>query len=225
MSDKSEAYAKRVADRKTCRACHPRLCNPATAVGGWLDSDRLGPYTLWQGNLDVPVVVVGQDFSDVAAFERLRGWPGATIRTNTALADLLSSAGLSVQRPETGCSEDVLFFTNAVLCLKQGGMQAALSPADVRRCGERVLRPSLELVAPRAVATLGLPALNAVLQSYSLPRAERWSVLLDGGVTFDRPGPMRLFPMAYPGSRGQQNRDIAAQRRDWARLGSWLRTA
>lgn len=225
MSDKVDAYARLVADRKACRACQPRLTNPSVAVGGALDSDRLGPYTRWQGNLDALVVVVGQDFSDVGAFERLGGWPGPSIRTNVTLAQLLTDAGFAVGRPAVGRSEDVLFFTNAVLCLKRGGMQAALSANDVRTCGQRFLRPSLDLVGPRAVVTLGAPALNAVLEAYHLPRAKRFLALLNEGVTFDLPGPMRLFPMAHPGSRGQQNRNLTAQRGDWARLARWLRTA
>src|SRR4051794_31658052 len=101
---KEEAYARLVAQRKACLAC-PGLTNPS-AFGDALDSDRIGPYTRWQGNLDAELVVVGQDFADVDTFRDIGGWPGEKVRTNLDLVELLKEAGIQIAPPQRGRSDD-----------------------------------------------------------------------------------------------------------------------
>lgn len=50
-----------------------------------MDSDRIGQYTLWQGNRDSPVLVIGQDFSDEGLFVENGGRPGRDVGTNKML--------------------------------------------------------------------------------------------------------------------------------------------
>lgn len=98
---KQPAYEKLVAARKACHVCEARgLTNPASFPD--LDSDRIGPYSRWQGNLDAELMVVAQDFADANTFKRLGGWPGPRVRTNLALVDLLRAAGIDVTAPEVG---------------------------------------------------------------------------------------------------------------------------
>ena len=61
------AYAALVRVRRSCRAC-PGLINPADCDGGIHDSDQIGPWTLWQGNLRADLVIVGQDWGDTRYF-------------------------------------------------------------------------------------------------------------------------------------------------------------
>jgi hypothetical protein len=74
----------------------------------------------------------------------------------------------------------------------------------------------VQLIEPRAVATLGLRAMNALLASHALPPQERLPnplapVLLPSGAT--------LFPMHHPSSRGRLEEDHL---RDWRVLGKFL---
>jgi hypothetical protein len=148
-SQKNRTYNELVTVRKDCRAC-PQLVNPAVAANGELDSDRIGPYSRWQGNLHSDLVVVGQDFADVETFARVGGWPGENVGTNLTLVELLAAAGFTISPPCRGISSDQVFFTNAVLCLKHGSMQEAIPPACFRACGLRFLRPTIELVSPKS---------------------------------------------------------------------------
>jgi len=45
------AYTALVHGRKACRAC-TALVNPAACDGGVYDSGQIGPWSLWQGNLN-----------------------------------------------------------------------------------------------------------------------------------------------------------------------------
>jgi hypothetical protein len=77
-AERVAAYGALIAERMACTACEGCLANPSRIDGGIHDSDRLGPYSRWQGNLDAPVVVVGQDFADSRAYGCTAGGPERT---------------------------------------------------------------------------------------------------------------------------------------------------
>lgn len=220
--DKSQRYLKLVESRKTCNLC-TGLTNPAVVAGGSLDSDRIGPYSRWQGNLYSELVVVAQDFADLDTFRAVQGWPGERVGTNTTLVDLVAAAGITIAPPNRGNPEDRLFFTNAVLCLKRGNMQTKIPDDCFRECGKRFLRKTLELVQPRAVAALGEGAVNAVLYAFDLPRVRGITALARSGRTFHLPWGARVFPMCHPSPTVlNTHRSKEEQESDWRRLGQWL---
>lgn len=216
--EKAERYRRLVAERRSCDDCAPALTNPARVDGAVHDSERIGGYMRWQGNLDAPLVVVAQDFADVRSFRACGGWPDPRLRTNRRLVRFLRVAGFDVALPRQGAPEDTVFFTNAVLCLKQGGISAPVPRRCFERCATRFLRRTLDLVRPRAVAALGSSAVNATLHAYGLPPEPRLRPLLGEGRTFDLVPGMRLFPMPHPSREATALHEML-----WAALGSWLR--
>lgn len=149
------AYTALVQARKACRAC-TALVNPAACDGGVYDSDQIGPWSLWQGNLNADLVIVGQDWGDTRYFLTNRGREAARNPTNETLAKLLRSIGIEVVAPGAGTSGGgPCFFTNAVLCLKQGGLQAKVDLEWFVNCGSRFLRQTIDLIAPKAVVWIG----------------------------------------------------------------------
>jgi uracil-DNA glycosylase len=173
-SSKEDLYSALVSGRKACTLCDKHLQNASHIRGGEFDSDRIGAYTQWQGNLDSQLMVVAQDFSDVSGFLKCQGWPGHNIQTNTALIKLLECAGLRVSVPSQGNSEDRLFFTNAVLCMKSGaskGRQQSIPQSCFNNCN-LFLKESIELVAPRVVVTLGVRALHATRRAFGISNNE-----------------------------------------------------
>lgn len=221
--NKSEPYRALVAKRKACRLC-PELANPAVLRKGALDSDEIGPYANWQGNLDAPLLVVGQDFADQKSFGKLQGWPGPKVATNLALVKLADAAGFQLRAPVVGESDDVLFFTNAVLCLKRGAMGSRVPSRCFQRCGSEFLRATVELVNPRAVITLGVGALRALEQAFSLPQQGDLAALVERTPAFSLRSGIAVFPRYHP-SRSVLNitRSSDKQLADWRRIGCWLR--
>ena len=108
-----------------------------------------------------------------------------------------------------------------MLCLKRGGMQAKVDPAWFANCSSRFLKPTIEIVNPKAVVTLGERAYRAVACSYGIkPLPFRAAVEHEGG--FELPGGVRLFPVYHCGAR-TLNTHRPMQRqvedwRDWARV-------
>src|SRR5262245_28173851 len=95
---KTADYAQLVAARKACHLC-AGLTNPSDIADGRLDSQQIGPWSLWQGNLDATVMVVGQDWGDTGYFVRGEGRDSDNNPTNLALVELLAVAGISIEPP------------------------------------------------------------------------------------------------------------------------------
>ena len=166
---RTAAYAALVAARKSCRAC-TGLINPAACDGGTRDSDQIGPWSLWQGNLNADLLIVGQDWGDTRYFIDNGGREAPRNPTNETLRRLLGSIGIDVAGPTaTDNGGGAVFLTNAILCLKEGGMQAKVSPEWFANCGSRFLRPTIDLIAPKVVVTLGEWAYRAVTAAYGVP--------------------------------------------------------
>ena len=171
MPTKGQQYAGLVQARKACQCCASiGLKNPAHIRGGMFDSPEIGPWTRWNGDLDARLFVVGQDWGDVAGFERQQGLEDSTSGTNKRLRKLLHSVGISVSQASKSSSGSGVFLTNAVLCLKTGGAQAEVNKAWFTNCGPLFLRPQIELVRPRVVVSLGERAYLAIRDSFGLPR-------------------------------------------------------
>lgn len=197
MDCREAGYQALVRERRACRAC-PGLANASAIRGGALDVHEVGAYAHWQGRLDADLALVAQDFASVDRFVASGGRPNPSIPTNKNMVALFRAAGLPLSLPSAE-SEDRYFFTNAVLCMKTGGMSAPVRTAHVRECARRFLRPTLELVRPRVAVALGSGALLGISEAFDLdydggplrPLVERFA-------TFDLPWGGVAVPAYHP---------------------------
>ncbi len=222
MPSKIDDYDKLVLARKSCDAC-VGLTNPARCANGVFDSSEIGPWTRWQGNLDASVMVIAQDWGDIATFQKQDGIEWDNSETNKVLQKLLTIIGIHIDPPSRSTGRGQLFFTNAILCLKKGGAQAAVDSHWFHNCGTRFLRPQIEIVKPTVVICLGQRSYETVLRAYDLkPLAFRQAVnghrpiVLSNGVS--------VFAV-YHCSRRILNthRNMRQQQRDWQLIGTWVR--
>jgi uracil-DNA glycosylase family 4 len=221
---KQREYQVLVEKRKACSLCKGQLENASRIEGGVHDSDRVGPYSRWQGNLDASVVVVAQDFSDVAGFCKYRGWAGSDVQTNKYLVELLGCADFAVALPEYGKPDDKLFFTNAVLCMKsgqQGGRQQSVSVSCFNNCSS-FLKTTIEIIAPRLVITLGEQALRATTHAFGIRKAEPLSRCVGHPVALA--SGIQLVPVYHPSPTVvNTHRCIERMRADWRGIGQLLK--
>src|SRR5437762_6588053 len=90
--NKKARYDALVKARKACSACSG-LENPSVCHRGNFDCDEIGAWSKWQGNLNAELMVIGQDWGDVAWFVRERGGSSSTSPTDRTLVRLLGSIG------------------------------------------------------------------------------------------------------------------------------------
>jgi DNA polymerase len=168
-------------------------------------------------------MVVGQDWGDVAYFETHRGWEKAGNPTNNTLVRLLGSIGLEVPAPgPVPPAVPTVFFTNAVLCLKTGGLQGSVRSRWFSNC-RPYLRRQIEIVRPSIVVGLGRLAFDSILAAFGLsPPVFRAAVGDRAGTPL--PGGSRVFAVYHCGSRVRNtHRPLDAQLEDWRRIGEALR--
>ena len=219
---KQKRYLELVESRKACRACK-ELKNPSVCAGGVFDSDHIGPWSRWQANLDARLLVIGQDWGDTRYFVDHQGFDTPENPTNRHLKELLESIGIAIQAPSHTDTVGEIFLTNAILCLKKGGLQARVETEWFENCGKRYLRPLIDLIASEIVITLGLRTLAIVLSLYDMPKPKRLQDAVENRDGIELPGGILLFPMYHCGQRVlNTHRPFHQQLEDWARVGHIL---
>ena len=220
------AYAALVAARKSCHRCQG-LTNPADRSYCQFDSDEIGPWSCWQGNLHSRVMVVGQDWGTTRYF---RDWEGRDQPTgnptNERLRTLLAEIGYHIGGPQE-CQEQILFFTNSILCLKpeEGGLQGPVYEEWFHDCVECFFKPLLNIVNPAVVLTLGKRTSHAILKEYHVPfkKSKKLTQLFQDSPYALTPATV-LFPLYHCGSGSiNRNRSFEEQREDWKRIARWLK--
>lgn len=216
LSEKIEAYRSLVRERQACGECRGMGLENPHAVDKEFDRDEIGPWSLWQGSLSANTVIVGQDWGDLEYYLQHRGRDSDDNPTNKNLIRLLRSIGVTVDKPSSLLKNDSLFFTNAALCLKSGGMSARIDHNCYLRCGKLFLKPLLDIIKPQNIITLGTKAYETVVHIYgikkdSLKRVAGKKIELDGGTL--------LFPVYHCGEYGvNTNRSWELQLKDWERF-------
>jgi uracil-DNA glycosylase family 4 len=197
------------------------LVNPSSPTLSRWDSDQIGPWTRWLGDLEARVMVVGQDWGSRTLFRKQRGIDIASNATNTRLAELLALVGVSVSNAGAATNASGVFLTNAVLCLKDGNSQSTVAAEWFARCGQSFLRPQIELVRPRVVVTLGRMAYESVMASFALPIRSLREAVESPGVQL--PTGSTCVPVYHCGRRVRNtHRSDREQERDWQRVAEAL---
>lgn len=220
--NKLSRYRELVSQRKACSACSG-LTNLSRLDSGKFDTDSIGLWSVWQGNLEASLMVVGQDWGDVDCCRKHDGHEPFGNTTNETLRKLLASIGICIEPPShhddgTG----TLFFTNAILCLKTGGMQSPVESNWFANCGKRFLKPSIDLVQPRVLVALSEPAYKAIAVEYGL-RKLHFRDAVETEMGFRISTATTLHPAYHCGSRIlNTHRPLEKQLQDWARIGRTL---
>lgn len=221
--EKLQAYRNLVDIRRRCHKCAD-LKNPSVVASGKYDSDQIGPWSLWQGNLDAEILVVGQDWGDVDFFVKHHGVDPETNRTNQNLELLLREVGVSVAPPGR-VQHQVAFFTNAVLCLKTGGLQAKLQRTWLDNCVLAFLLPLIEIVRPKVVISMAQEVSKALLSSrLGRPVRSSSNSELVEKAPYDCFVGSVLFPVYHCGAGSiNRNRSLPEQQQDWRRIAAYLK--
>lgn len=214
-----EKYAALVHQRKQCHRCLG-LTNPADPEYAVYDTDHIGPWSRWQGNLNAPLMIVGQDWGDTAYYKAHEGREKDGNPTNTTLKTLLQEVGITIQDPSAmEGAQGPIFLTNAILCLKQGGLQGPVNGQWFQTCGQHFLKPTIDLIRPRVLVSLGQWAYRTVSEQYGLSRPRRFRDAVNHPEGFALSAHTRLFPVYHCGQRIlNTHRPLAQQRIDWQRI-------
>ncbi|HEY1300151.1 MAG TPA: uracil-DNA glycosylase family protein [Stellaceae bacterium] len=217
-----EGYEELVAARKACRICVEqspgRLKSSAEFA---FDPPVVSLWEAWLGHRRPKLLVVGQDFGNVAYFVRNNGHDAPGNKTNENLHRLLAEAGIAAGDPPHKDSATPVFLTNSILCLKEGRIDAPLRASWVDHCTDRHLRALLELLGPPAVVGMGSCGWRAVRRAFALDEAPQAISQATGGswIAADQ---TRVFAVVHCGPLGLTNRSWPQHLADWRQIGAAL---
>jgi DNA polymerase len=226
--NQQDAYNALVSKRKKCRICSESgLTNPACVEGGIYDSDHIGPWSCWQGDLDAEIMVVGQDWGGLKFFEAWKGIdPPFGNPTNSNLSVLLHQFGISIKPPQEP-QDQKIFLTNMILCLKGGDLQAPIKDEWLTNCSGNFFSLLVEIVKPKIILALGKRVSETILDLYGISYSKSAPLsLLMNGSPFKLTESTSLFPVYHCGAGGvNRNRPMEMQEEDWRKAAEWFRAS
>ena len=194
-------------------------------ANGKYDSNQIGPWSRWQANLNAAFLVVGQDWGDVSYF---RKWEGrdqpCENRTNENLQALLKHIGVQIGKPSESQNQ-VIFFTNLILCLKQGGLQAPVEDDWFINCTRGFLKPLIEIIKPKAILALGKKVSESILEQHNIeyPKSKKLFEIMHRSLYAITDSTV-LFPLYHCGAGSiNRNRLLPDQKNDWSRITEWMK--
>lgn len=209
--------------RKQCSLCQG-LRNPSSINNGIWDSDQIGPWSLWQANLDAEVIIIGQDWGDISYFTKWEGRDQPSGNpTNENLQKLLSTIGFDVRKPREPQNQ-IVFFSNIILCLKTGGLQGSVEDSWFQNCSIAFLKPLVEIIKPIAVLALGKKVSESIFEIYGIQSPKNKPLIAKmKQAPYQLTDSTVLFPLYHCGAGSvNRNRSMDKQMEDWAYIKKWL---
>ena len=116
-------------------------------------------------------MVIGQDWGDIKYFQDNRGYEKDYNPSNNMIRSLLASIDIEIPQPsKSNETKNPIFLTNAILCLKKGGLSGQVKKRWFDNCGKNFLQPLIEIIQPKVVVTLGKYAYEVICKLYGLPK-------------------------------------------------------
>jgi DNA polymerase len=237
---KIEKYRSLVEKRKSCQLCN-NITNPSKIENGIFDSDEIGPWSRWQGNLYAELLIVGQDWGDITYFKdkdnQGRDIPSGN-KSNENLQKLLAYIGIQIGKPRE-IQEEIVFFTNLILCIKKkGGLSGRIKSEWLMNCAVRFFPPLVEIIQPKVIIGLGKDVSTSILKLYQIKYPKNSFAYLIEQSPYRLTNSMIFFSRSHCGYWGVRNRwrykigekgrkgteqdYMDLQKADWIRVKEWF---
>jgi uracil-DNA glycosylase len=219
MADKDFQYQELVKYRKKCQLCQPELVNPQF-VNYEYDCDEIGAWSQWYGSLDAKIMLVGQDWGTIKYFNENLGKDEPDNKTMQNLIKLFKSIDIVIEKPYSK-KNDLLFFTNTVLCLKDDErMNKPVKLSHCLKCANLFLKPLVDLICPTIIIALGKPAFITLCTMYGLKEhSQKKSIeLVKIPTGIPVPHNITIFPVFHCSPLGCANRNLNDQITDWKKI-------
>jgi uracil-DNA glycosylase len=127
---------------------------------------------------------------------------------------------IELGHPMSPNTSNPVFFTNAVMGLKDGTMSANFKDKWLKESRDEFLVPLLDLIKPRIVIAIGTKATVTLGKVYGFPVGAHRDMVSASPIRTAK-GPL-IFPVYHTGGLGLANRPKAQQIEDWKRITPFL---
>lgn len=220
LKQKKLAYRELVDKRKTFRF-QPDLKNPSETA---YDVEEIEPWAQWQNNLMAKILVIGQEFCDYTTYTNTGGkvelYPDRyEYPANKNIKEFFDLLEYDIGHPCNPNREAPIFFTNAVMGLKDGTMSANFKDKWLSESRESFLIPLIEIINPNVIITIGAKATKSLSKIYGFKMKSHTNMVNESPIEV---GDKKVFPVFHTGGLGLRNRSKALQIEDWKAIKKWL---
>ena len=215
MKSKDELYRELVKKRKEYKFVDDALLNPSEIEGGIFDSEHLNPWSIWQGNLDAEILLIGQDWGGLDYFIENRGKDKKDNNTNWRLENLFQQINIEIGQPESPIPAPV-YLTNAVLGIKTGDMNASIKSNWYLDTSLLFIKPLIEIINPKIIIAMGNAACETIAKAYNL-KVKSLKYLIENNPLL-LPDEKILYAVYHCSNNGTRTRKFEQQMEDWKRI-------
>jgi uracil-DNA glycosylase len=178
---------------------------PINSLGLWNPANNSNPLT-------ASVLIIGQDFSNVAYFNDIN----SLLLLNQIESQSETNKNLLKYIELSSINKNEIFFTNAILCIKSGKMNASIKKKWITNCSMSFLKPLIleHLKSLKIIITLGKVALDSINEisvdvnkkTTDFPKKDNFSSIAGNNYTINIEGKeLKLYPMFHTGRLGNSN--------------------
>lgn len=240
-TNKIKRYVKLVSSRKICKLCDRftkihngqkiYLENPSLIDGGIWDSEHIGPWSAWQGSLNAKIMIIGKDFGPSKYFKDNKGKDSSHNKTNKILVDSLNRIGINVESVPSNMKNELLFFTNSILCMHSGKDKSIgdLKREWIRNCTENYLYELIDIINPKIIISLGKDAFKALAHIFdlyeqlpkNLVHNLKIKEIIERGKPFKTQNGILIFAVAHP-AYAKRTRPEPLNSNDWTLIKKYI---
>ncbi|MBS1643444.1 MAG: uracil-DNA glycosylase family protein [Bacteroidetes bacterium] len=182
--------------------------------------EHLNAWGYWHGNLNADILLIGQDFGDYNYYINNDGKDDPTNATNVKLSYLFGELGIDIGQSDNPNTNAKLYFTNAVLGVKKGGMAAPIKKAWYADTAKKFIKPLIQLIEPKTIIAMGSKAYEVISIIYNLDQKRMKEVVDTNPILLD--DNKKLFVVYHCSNLGIANRSFIKQCEDWRKIKLYL---
>lgn len=200
---------ERISSCRKCRKYCPEFVNPFSkskkfhpeTIGYWNDAYK---------NYNAKLMIVGQDWGSEGYLKKWIEKHNGKIPNPYDESNNPTFRNLMYYLEEAKIDKKDIYLTNAVLCLRKGESMSENKPKKIhfKNCSP-FLKRQIEIIQPKIIATLGLEALNIILEIFEIPKKVRklndvaGKIILEKSEVFPE---IKIFPLFHAGIKGMNMR-------------------
>lgn len=207
-------YKHLVEKRKQYKFSDAEILNPSDLDISF--DEHLNAWAYWHGNLNAEILLIGQDFGDQEYYEKNNGKDKPTNETNVNLSNLFKELGIEIGQSDEPKTETKLYFTNAVLGVKKGGMAAPIKKSWYSETAKKFIKPLIQLVEPKIIIAMGSKAYEVASIIYNLDQKPMKEIVNMNPILLD--DNKKLFVVYHCSKLGIANRSFNKQLEDWREI-------
>ena len=211
---KSVFYRHLVDKRKKYEYKDSEIVNPSELDIPY--DEHLNAWAYWHGNLKADILLIGQDFGGYDYYLNNNGKDDPKNPTNLNLSSLFRELGIELGTSDKPNLDTKLYFTNAVLGAKRGGMAAPIKKAWYADTAKKFIKPLIQLIEPKIIIAMGSKAYDVVAKIYSLAPKPMKELVETNPISL--PDSKKLFVVYHCSSLGIANRNFSKQCEDWRKI-------